>query len=178
MVQVLISPQRFEEMMRQVCLTGRQRLQPLRERRQNRLATTFGQGALRLQARPLLGRFQFIQQLPDGRIDQAGNGYQGSVFTNDAPNPAPTVIAAWVAEIDLVVLNDLLIEIGDIHRSVRPHLDVDRAKLAVLRHHERRQLLWPDSVARHPPARNDRLDGTGNLRSADCPASHPENAGR
>lgn len=79
-----------------------------------------------------------IEQLRDRHAGQLRHREQGAILAHFT-DAAAGVIATWVAEVDLVVLDDLLVKIRDVDRSVGAHLDVDRSKLGMFRNHQRRQ---------------------------------------
>ena len=56
-----------------------------------------------------------------------------AVFRGDSPDAAVSVVAARVAEIDFAVLDDRVVPVGNVDRSVRSHLHVDRAERDVIR---------------------------------------------
>ena len=89
------------------------------------------------------------------------------------------VVAARVAEIDLAVLDDRVVPVGDVDRAVGAHLDVDRAgtptcvvliSSACSRDGEARAV-----VAEHEPADAVAAEVVGD---AGCPASRRAGAGR
>src|SRR5207248_3180356 len=58
----------------------------------------------------------------------------------DAPDSAVGVIAAGIAEIDLVVLDDEVVPVCDVERAVRADLNIYGAEFLVLRRDQRRKL--------------------------------------
>ena len=61
-----------------------------------------------------------------GCTDQLRPRHERPPLGRDPPDPAAGVVAARVAEIDLAVLDDRVVPVGDVDRAVGPHLDVDR----------------------------------------------------
>ena len=53
---------------------------------------------------------------------------QRTALGGDPPDPASGVVAAGVAEVDLAVLDDRVVPVGDVDRPVGAHLDVDRSE--------------------------------------------------
>ena len=86
----------------------------------------------RLLPGPLLGRLEGIEQRPGVGADQLRPRHRRASPGRDPPDPTAGVVAPRVAEIDLAVLDDRVVPVGDVDRPVRPHLDVDRAEGHVL----------------------------------------------
>ena len=57
-----------------------------------------------------------------------GRATSGPPLRRHAPDPPAGVVAARIAKIDLAMLDDRVVPVGDIDRAVRAHLDVDRPK--------------------------------------------------
>ena len=63
------------------------------------------------------------------------------ILDRHPPDTTVDVVAAFVAEIDLAVLNDGVRPVGDVQRSIGTELDVDRAKINTARTQHIRHLL-------------------------------------
>ncbi len=61
-----------------------------------------------------------------------GLGSQGAVLGRDPPYSAMILVAAWITEIVLGMVDDRVVPIGDVDRSVGPDLAVDRPEVRVL----------------------------------------------
>ncbi len=75
---------------------------------------------------PVLGGLQRVEQGGRRGVGEPGPLDEGPSPGGDAPDPAAGVVAPRVAEVDLAVLDDRVVPVGDVDRAVGPHLDVDR----------------------------------------------------
>ena len=76
---------------------------------------------------------EMLQQLRHGGSDELRARDERAVFRGDSPDAAVSVVATRVAEIDFAVLDDRVVPVGNVDRSVRSHLHVDRAEGDVIR---------------------------------------------
>ena len=74
-----------------------------------------------------------IQQIRRLGADEIRALHERPALGRDAPDAAVNVVAARVAEIDLAVLDDRVVPVGNVDRPVRAHLDVDRPEGRVVR---------------------------------------------
>ena len=116
-------------------------LHPRFQGRPRLLRIALGQGSLRLLPGPRLLRLELLQHLRHRDADEFRDRQQRPILGDDAPDSAVTVISARIVEVDLVVLDDLVVPVGDVESPVGPHLHVDGPELAMLRRHQRRHLL-------------------------------------
>ena len=77
---------------------------------------------------PAVGR-EPIDQLAIGELRGIVARHERPPLRRHAPNPAVGAVAAVVAEVDLAMLNDRVVPIGDVDRPVGPHLHVDRPEV-------------------------------------------------
>ena len=91
------------------------------------------QQRLRVLAIELLGLSKQIEQRLDAETFEIPPLDRRAALRGDAPDAAVRVVAARVAEIDLAVLDDRVVPVGDVDRAVGPHLHVDRPEGAVRR---------------------------------------------
>ena len=92
-------------------------------------------------AGPVLGVLQVVEQPAGGRPDELGLLDERAALGGDAPDPPPGVVATGVAEVDLAVLDDRVVPVGDVHGAVGAHLDVDGPEGRVSRRDEVGQVL-------------------------------------
>ena len=67
------------------------------------------------------------------RADEFRRFHERTALRRHAPDAAVRLVAARVAEVHLAVLDDRVVPVGDVDRSVGPHLHVDRAEGHVVR---------------------------------------------
>src|SRR5207249_11774119 len=75
-------------------------------------------------ARPVFRRLECIEKLFDWSTNEPGPLDEWPPFRRHAPDAAVGVIAARIAKINLAMLNDRVVPVGDVNGPIRPHFDV------------------------------------------------------
>ena len=91
----------------------------------------FAEFKLGLLPGPALGRLEHVEQLAGGRLGKSRLGSERVFLVAHPPDPAVVQVACRVTKVVVLMADDIVVKIGDIDRAIRPHANVDRAKLAV-----------------------------------------------
>ena len=80
---------------------------------------------------PLFGGLEEGDEIGDGLGGEVDARGRFAAFGGEPPDAAVGVVAAFVAEVDLAVLDDRVVPVGDVECAVGAHLEVDGAERAV-----------------------------------------------
>ena len=126
-----VGADRFEE----VALVRRvfqvQARDPLSERRRDLFRVAAGELALRLVARPALGRFEGGNDIRQRRIQERRRLHEGRRGRADPPDPAVRLVARRIAILVVLVADDRVVPVDDVDRAVGADLHVHRAEVPV-----------------------------------------------
>ena len=126
-----VGADRFEEVALVRRVVRIQARDPLSEGGGNRLRVATGELALRLVARPALGRFEGGNYVLKRRIQEPRRLHQGRRGRADPPDPAVRLVARRIAILVVLVADDRVIPVDDVDRAVGADLHVDRAEVPV-----------------------------------------------
>ena len=110
-----------------------QRFDPLLQRPHHLDRAAMPELALRKMTRPFLRTLQIRQQIRNGSSGEVRGLAQRAPLGRQPPDPPVDMIPALIAKIDFPVLDDRIVPVADVERTVRPHLHIHRAKRAMVR---------------------------------------------
>ena len=75
-----------------------------------------------------LARFQFLEQVRDAGIDELRLRHCRVLLGSHSPDTSVNPVTTRVIEVDFPVLNDRVVPVGDVDRSIGSLLDIDRTE--------------------------------------------------
>ena len=81
-----------------------------------------------MKTNPLFGDSKILKQLLDRRADQVGMVKQRTILRGNAPNSTVNMIPTRIPEVHFPVLDDRVVPVGDVDRTIRTHFDIDWTK--------------------------------------------------
>ncbi|MEQ1771921.1 MAG: hypothetical protein ABL879_19015, partial [Devosia sp.] len=136
-VDVLIRPHRLDQMVIVMGIVAIELADPAPEFAGDGVRFASAQFEARLVASPILRAPEKIHQSRNGRTGDLRARHERPALGRDPPNPPAVIIAPGIAEIVLRVIDDRIIPIGDVDRTVGTDLDVNGPEIRVLRFDER-----------------------------------------
>src|SRR5579875_2727059 len=85
-----------------------------------------------MMARPIFGRLERFEQVRRLGVNERRKRYERPALGGDAPDAPVADIAARIAEINLAMLDNRIIPIGDVDGSVRAHFHIHRPKCGMI----------------------------------------------
>jgi len=110
---------------------------PPSENGRDLLRVTAGELALRLVARPALGRFEGGHDLVERRIQELRSLHERRRGRGDPPDPTMRLVARRIPILVILVADDRVVPVDDVDGPVRPDLHADRTEVPVTRVDER-----------------------------------------
>src|SRR5687768_503028 len=114
LIQGLIEPERFEAVVFEFGICGIKRFHPFFQRREYLFSAPLLKDSPGLVARPALRKLEGLQQVPGRRTVELRRFDQRASFGGYPPDAAMDMIAAWISEIDLAVLDNRVVPVGNV----------------------------------------------------------------
>ena len=128
----LVGPECLQEMVSRLCIFRIELADPFPESLCHLCRRPMAQNPLGVMASPVFRVLQMIEQPFLCGADKLRLLNQGAPLSRQAPDPAVLVVSHGAAKINLTMLDNGVVPVSEINRSIRPHLYIDRPESDVL----------------------------------------------